>query len=234
MMIESAKGVIKLRTDHRFEFAFRDLESFSHIWLIYFFHKAGDRDWRPLVDTPRLDANGKMGVFATRSPHRPNPIGLSAVKLESIDLSPTDGIEIHVSGVDLLDGTPILDIKPYLGYADRIDAANSGWVNGRIEKYPVQYSAQAKELIQTDADRGESYFGELLQEILEFDPRPTSQRRAKKISAVENSGSKFAFRLLGRDIHWQIHQGGILVEKISELNPTSLCDSLDQGTQKNF
>jgi tRNA-Thr(GGU) m(6)t(6)A37 methyltransferase TsaA len=234
MMIARAQGIIKLSKDRRFEIALRDLASFSHIWLIYHFHKIGNRPWRAAVDTPRLDAEGMMGVFATRSPHRPNPIGMSAVKLESIDLTPDDGIEIHISGVDILDGTPVLDIKPYLPYADRIDEANSGWASSSIEKYPVTYSEQASRLIESDNERGELYFGELLQEILEFDPRPTSQRRAKNIFVAESDGSKFAFRLLGRDIHWHIHQGGILVDKIIELNPAGPCGSHDQEIQRNF
>ena len=108
------------------------LETFSHLWVVFVFHAHGLGDARveASIRPPRLGGARKVGVLASRSPHRPNPIGLSAVKLERIDLDAAGGIEIHVTGVDVLDGTPVLDIKPYLPYADSIPEASSGLGSG--------------------------------------------------------------------------------------------------------
>ena len=117
-IVESLKAVIVFEPEYRNPDALRGLEEFSHIWLIWQFSKSVRKQWSPTVRPPRLGGNTRMGVFATRSPFRPNPIGLSSVRLEGIDLHTPDGPVLYVSGADLMDGTPIYDIKPYLPYAD--------------------------------------------------------------------------------------------------------------------
>ena len=118
-----------------------------------------------------------MGVLASRSPHRPNPVGLSAVKLERIDVDAPGGVEIHVSGVDILDGTPVLDIKPYLPYADSLPEAKAGWAAEPIARNEVEFTQQALQAI--DARRGEKYpsLQAMIVEMLSLDPRPAFQKR---------------------------------------------------------
>ncbi|MCQ2078364.1 MAG: tRNA (N6-threonylcarbamoyladenosine(37)-N6)-methyltransferase TrmO, partial [Bacteroidaceae bacterium] len=117
-IIESLKATIVFEPEYRNPDAFRGLEDFSHIWLIWEFSEAVRDDWSPTVRPPRLGGNTRKGVFATRSPFRPNAIGLSSVKLDKIEIDPKLGPVLHVSGADLMDGTPIFDIKPYIAYTD--------------------------------------------------------------------------------------------------------------------
>ncbi len=213
LMMSEAKGVLTLFKDPNYPQALRHLDQFSHIWLIFVFHKSLTKPWHPLIDTPRIAE--KMGVFATRSPHRPNCIGMSAVQLDHIDWDAPQGIQLHVSGLDLLDETPVLDIKPYVPYADRIESANSGWIQSDIEKYVVRFSEES----MADLEHQEQHpnLQALIQQMLELDPRPTSQRRAHPIQDPESDKLKFAFRILDCDVQWKVHQGTILVERIKEL-----------------
>jgi len=178
------------------------LHEFSHLWVVYLFHKNQNANhlekWTNTIQPPRIDAPKKVGVFASRSPHRPNPIGLSVVKLEKINLDSKGGIEIEVSGVDILDGSPVLDIKPYVPYADIVSDATSGWIKNEIDRYPVTFSEQAEKVLE------DSRLKKLITEILEWDPRPRSQREQSPIEASTSIGKRFAFRLLSLDIHWMI------------------------------
>lgn len=126
-LVPELKGTIVFAPEFRNADALRGLEGFSHIWLIWEFSEAVRQDWSPTVRPPRLGGNTRLGVFATRSPFRPNPIGLSCVRLESIELSSPEGPRIHVSGADLMDGTPIYDIKPYIPYTDCQPDATAGF-----------------------------------------------------------------------------------------------------------
>lgn len=210
LMVGEALGVLKLKPSQDLRLAVSGLETFSHLWVIFIFHRNLEKGWQSLISTPRTEEN-KFGVFASRSPHRPNPIGLSCVKIEKIDLSPCDGVEIHVSGLDILDGSPILDIKPYLPYADAIPDANSGWAGAEIKKYPVRFSTQSLEVIdKLGASRHPNLKG-LLTQMLELDPRPTSQRKAIPMEAPQSEGRKFAFRLFDFDVRWQIRDAGVRV-----------------------
>jgi tRNA-Thr(GGU) m(6)t(6)A37 methyltransferase TsaA len=148
LLVSEARGVLKLNPNPDFLQSLDQLDTFSHIWIIFVFHEHLDQEWRPKITSPRVEI-GKVGVFASRSPHRPNPIGMSAVKLEKIDREALGGIEIHISGVDLLDGTPVLDIKPYIPYADSIPGANSGWAKEDIARCEVQFSLES---LKTMAD----------------------------------------------------------------------------------
>lgn len=128
-LVKGLKGRIVFLPEYRSPDAVRGLEEFSHLWLLWGFSKAIRKDWSATVAPPRLGGRVRMGVFATRSPFRPNPIGLSSVKLESIEMDEKLGPVIHVSGIDMLDGTPIYDIKPYLPYADCHPEALGGFAS---------------------------------------------------------------------------------------------------------
>jgi len=212
LMIPAATGVLKLKDDPAYRDALRGLESFSHVWIVFLFHKAGERAWRPTVETPRVEAEGKIGVFASRSPHRPNAIGLSAVKLDRIDF---EKLEVHVSGVDILDGTPVLDIKPYLPYADSLPDATAGWATQEIEKFKVTFAGDTRKALEENLHPN---FAVLVTQMLEWDPRPTSQRKAAPIFAAESEGLRFAFRALDADIHWRIHDRAIEVIEVRSLS----------------
>ena len=125
-LVEELKSTLVFEPEYRDENALRGIEQFSHLWLIWQFSHAVREDWSPTVRPPRLGGNTRLGVFATRSPFRPNPIGLSSVRLERVELTEHRGPVIHVSGVDLRDGTPIYDIKPYLPYVDSHPGARGG------------------------------------------------------------------------------------------------------------
>ena len=126
-MSDALKGTIVFEPEYRRVEAFRGLEGFSHIWLLWEFSEAKRDSWSPTVRPPRLGGNARMGVFATRSPIRPNPIGLSCVTLDAVEQVASLGVVLHVSGIDMMDQTPICDIKPYLPYTDAYPDAEAGW-----------------------------------------------------------------------------------------------------------
>lgn len=217
MMISEARGVLKFNPDPAYHDSLRHLQEFSHLWIIFVFHKNIAKGWKPLINPPRLEAPKQVGVFASRSPHRPNPIGMSVVKITEIDFSAPGGIELHLSGLDILDGTPVLDIKPYLSFADSFSDATPGWADQSIRKYPVKFSPASLISIQKAGTRHHPDLQALLQQMLELDPRPTSQRRRSSIEADESEGLVFAFRIFDFDVKWQIHHKGILVMALENL-----------------
>ncbi|RZA17074.1 MAG: tRNA (N6-threonylcarbamoyladenosine(37)-N6)-methyltransferase TrmO, partial [Proteobacteria bacterium] len=216
LMMNEARGTIKLNPDPQYALALKNLEQFTHIWVLFDFHKNGRGPWHPLIDTPRIEAGERMGVFATRSPHRPNAIGMSAVRLERLDLGAEGGIEIHINGVDIMDGTPVLDIKPYLPFADRIEDANSGWAHTDIRRYEVVFLSEVLATLKKFEDRHPRLLA-LIEEMLAFDPRPTSQRRAAPIYESSSEGLKFAFRILDLDIHWMVRDKSLMVFDVKDL-----------------
>jgi len=213
LMVHEARGVLKLGPDPRFAEALNQLETFSHIWLVFSFHLNEGKNWRPRIEPPRAGGPKTVGVFASRSPNRPNPIGMSVVKLDRINLEAAGGIEIHVSGVDLLDGTPVLDIKPYVPYADLVTEAGGGWAREEITRYPVEFSPESESSLVKE----EAHLRRLLEEVLSWDPRPRSQRETMPIEAQESEGKIFRFRMIGFDVEWQIAKGRILVLQLLPL-----------------
>lgn len=211
MMLSQALGVLKLNPDPSFRTALNHLEDFSHVWVLFVFHKDIAKVWRPTIDPPRTTGPRRIGVFASRSPHRPNPIGMSALKLERIDYEAPGGIEIHLSGLDILDGTPVLDIKPYVPYADNLNGAKSAWASADIPKYPVHFTPKSLETIASQARVHHPQLKELLVQMLELDPRPKSQRLGMPIESPQSEGLEFAFRLFDFDVRWQIAARGIHV-----------------------
>lgn len=181
------KGEIVFEPDYREPEAVRGLEGFSHIWLIWCFTEAVSDKWSPTVRPPRLGGNVRMGVFATRSPFRPNPIGLSSVKLERVEYTADRGPVLHVRGADLMDGTPIFDIKPYVAYADSHPAASGGFTD----------TAEFKKL-RVELDDGVTEpLPEGLFEVLENDPRPRYHDDPERVYGMEYGGREVKFRVRG-------------------------------------
>lgn len=171
--------------------ALRGLEGFSHLWLIWVFSENLREGWSPTVRPPRLGGNVRMGVFATRAPFRPNPIGLSAVKLERVELHPQDGPVLHLSGVDLIDGTPILDIKPYVPLADCIPEASAGFTASRYERLEVLFPHELASEMEEDQLQ-------TLKDTLSLDPRPQYQDDPERVYGLAFCGWEVRFRVEGR------------------------------------
>ena len=174
-IIETLQGTIVFEPEYRVPEAVRGLEGFSHLWLIWEFSKAKRDTWSPTVRPPRLGGNTRMGVFATRSPFRPNPIGLSSVKLETIETDPNLGPVLHVSGADLMDGTPIYDIKPYIAYTDSHPEAVCGFANKPAEQL-LEVDCPTILLQQVDISLRDSLLA-----VLAHDPRPQYQDDPERV-----------------------------------------------------
>ncbi|MGD9950215.1 MAG: tRNA (N6-threonylcarbamoyladenosine(37)-N6)-methyltransferase TrmO [Desulfobulbus sp.] len=168
-LVDSLKGKIIFEPEYRNPDAVRGLDGFSHIWLIWQFSAAVREQWSPTVRPPRLGGDKRMGVFATRSPFRPNAIGLSSVRLNRIKLHPTFGPILWVSGVDLLNNTPLYDIKPYLAYTDSHPEATEGFTHA-IDSNLLTVQFQPNQIEQIPRERRESLVG-----VLANDPRPRYQ-----------------------------------------------------------
>lgn len=152
----------------------RGLDQFSHLWLTFIFHRSPER-WSALVRPPRLGGNAKLGVFATRSTHRPNRLGLSLVELEKIET--TGGVRLYLRGHDLIDGTPVLDIKPYLPWAEARADARAGFAPEAPPRYAVRFAPQARAVL---AQRGDGdALGALIEQVVAQDPRPAYRRGAQ-------------------------------------------------------
>lgn len=190
-----------LKSQIVFEEAFRDpnalreIEQFSHLWLIWQFSEAVRDTWSPTVRPPRLGGNRRIGVFATRSPFRPNPIGLSAVKLEGVTLHPKLGPILQVSGADLMDGTPILDIKPYLPFADAIADASGGYTDQTVlHRLEVDFPAELLEKLPPEKRSG-------LIAALAQDPRPSYQDDPQRIYGFRFADWEVRFQVKDKLLH---------------------------------
>jgi tRNA-Thr(GGU) m(6)t(6)A37 methyltransferase TsaA len=181
------RGTIELLPDARYRDALRDLEQWSHIWVLFWFDR--NEDWNPLVLPPR--STQKRGVFATRSPHRPNPIGMSAVRLERIE-----GCVLHVVGLDILDGTPVLDIKPYVPYVDALVDAGSGWLQPAVApadpgpRYRVRFEPRAQEQLAWLKQHSDVPLQSLIEKVLADGPTPHAYRRIKQVDGGFRLGVK--------------------------------------------
>jgi len=190
-LIEDLKGFIVFEPEYRNLDALRGLENFSHIWLIWHFSETARKTWTPTVRPPRLGGNKRMGVFATRSPFRPNALGLSSVKLDAIEIHPDLGPVLHVSGIDMMDNTPIYDIKPYLPFTDSRPTAVGGFAE-LVKNYALEVEFPAKWLNLIPADRREA-----LLEVLKQDPRPSYQQDPNRIYGLEFAGFDIRFTVCG-------------------------------------
>lgn len=189
----SAQSVIVFEPQYRNAEALRGLDGYTHLWLLWDFseaHRDGE-GWSPTVRPPRLGGNQRMGVWATRSPFRPNPIGLSSVRIERIELASPQGPRIFVSGADLMNGTPILDIKPYLPFTDSHPDAKGGFaevVNREVK--PMQVVLSNDVMAKLDPIQQNA-----LCEVLSQDPRPHYQHDAERIYTMEYAGLEVRFRV---------------------------------------
>ncbi len=187
-LVQELQSTIVFEPEFRNPDTLRGLEGYSHLWLIWQFSEAVRTDWSPTVRPPRLGGNTHMGVFATRSPFRPNPIGLSCVKIISIDMESPDGPVIHVAGADLMDGTPIYDIKPYVRYADSHPDAVCGYVETLDERTLDVRLPDDLEDVMTDRRVLEA-----LKETLKLDPRPSYHNDPERIYGLTFSGYNVRF-----------------------------------------
>lgn len=192
-LVRELKGEIIFEPEYRNADALRGLADFSHIWLIWEFSEAVRKEWSPTVRPPRLGGNRRMGVFATRSPFRPNALGLSCVQLEKIELHTDHGPVLYVAGADLMDGTPIYDIKPYIPYADSYPEASGGFAD-TAETYllKVEFAGALRGKIPADKQKA-------LEGVLSHDPRPSYQNDADRIYGMEFAGYEIRFTV-NRDI----------------------------------
>lgn len=197
-IIEELKAAIIFEKKYRNPDALRGLDGFSHVWLIWGFHQNNRNVWAPMVKPPRLGGNKRMGVFATRSPNRPNALGLSSVKLDGIDNHRDYGPIIHVSGIDLVDQTPIYDIKPYLAYTDSHPDALGGYLDAMEEnRLHVEFREELQVQIPVK-------YHKALIEILTLDPRPSYHDDPERIYGFYFAGYNIRFKV--RDKYLSVYE----------------------------
>lgn len=199
--LDTLKATIVFEPEFRNPEAFRGLEEYTYIWLIWEFSEAVRDGWSPTVRPPRLGGNIRKGVFATRSPFRPNPIGLSSVKLDRIEYDSKLGPVLHISGADLMDGTPIYDIKPYLPYVDSHPDGTGGFTD-QIKDYKLQVDFPEELLAMIPENKRES-----LIEVLANDPRPGYQKDGDKV---------YGMAFCDKDVRFQVRDGVLTVIEISD------------------
>ena len=199
-LIKELTAKIELFKDYSDPTIVKDLETFSHIWIIFFFNQIKQGEWSPSVRPPRLGGNKRIGLLASRSPYRPNPIGISPAKLLQIEII-NKKIVIDINGVDLMDQTPILDLKPYIPQVDSLPDANNGWTNQATnsEIKEVTFSKFATEQLNSLSEG--LVIKKTIEQILFQDPRPGYKKSINKIDFEKN---KFAFKIYDFDVHWMV------------------------------
>jgi tRNA-Thr(GGU) m(6)t(6)A37 methyltransferase TsaA len=208
-LVTEARATLTLLPPYNQPDTVRGLEGFSHLWLIFVFHGTQAQGWKPTVRPPRLGGNARMGVFATRSTFRPNPVGLSVARLCDIQVQGSN-ITLELAGTDLLDGTPVLDIKPYLPYADAINSANAGFApEAPVAQQPVMFSALARLQCDQKQQQGQTDIARLIGQILQQDPRPSYQQG-------QLGGRIYAMRLYDFDVRWHYTPMGIEVLELAD------------------
>ncbi len=192
--LADTKGTVIFEKKYRSADALRGIEGYSHLWILWEFSETIRDTWSPTVRPPRLGGNERVGVFATRSPFRPNPIGLSCVKLESAEMDDRYGPVLYVTGVDMVDGTPIYDIKPYLPYVDSHPEAEGGFAEGlKGRKLETVFSQECEEYLCKEEEK-------VLAQILSQDPRPSYQNDPARIYGMEYAGWDVKFRVEGDQV----------------------------------
>ena len=186
-LVESLRSTIVFEPAFRNPDALRGIEEFSHLWLIWQFSQALRQGWSPTVRPPRLGGNTRMGVFATRSPFRPNSLGLSSVRLLGVEHTEDFGTVLHVGGADLMDGTPIFDIKPYIPYGDCHPEATGGFTD-RAGQFLLQVDFPARLLAMLPEEKREAVLG-----VLSHDPRPSYQHQPDRVYGLSFAGYDIRF-----------------------------------------
>lgn len=197
-LVEDLEAIVVFEPEFRNADALRGLEGFSHLWLLWVFDQAVRKAWSPTVRPPRLGGNARMGVFATRSPFRPNPIALSAVALAGIEKKGGLGTVLRIRGADLMDGTPILDIKPYIPYADSVPEAQGGFAAAPPERLAVEIPPELLEKIPPERR-------EALRGVLSLDPRPRYQEDPERV---------YGFGFAGLEVRFSVDGGRLIVREV--------------------
>ena len=201
-LVDTLRSTIVFEPEYRKTDALRGLEGFSHLWIIWQFSEAVRTEWTPTVRPPRLGGNTRMGVFATRSPFRPNSIGLSCVKIIGLEETVNEGTVIHVAGADLMDGTPILDIKPYIPYCDAHPEARGGFTDTAGDfLLKVDFPAHLLNMLPENKR-------DAAVEVLSHDPRPTYQADSDRI---------YGLAFAGFDIRFTVKEGMLYVKEVRML-----------------
>ncbi len=209
-LIPEARGQLVLQPPFADDAIVRGIESFSHLWLVFVFHQTADKGWSPLVRPPRLGGNQKKGVFATRATFRPNPVGLSVVKLEGVQRR-GEQLVLLLSGLDLLDGTPVLDIKPYLPYSDALPEAAGGFADAAPETMmTVSLSEQALAFCQRSPIADLQIF---IEKVLKQDPRPPYKKQRDEVQS-------YGMTLYDLNIKWTVDGEHNHVTEIRRQAPT--------------
>ena len=202
-LVEGLESTIVFEPEFRNSDALRGIEGFSHLWIIWQFSEAVRQEWSPTVRPPRLGGNVRMGVFATRSPFRPNNLGLSCVRLIGIEHTDSDGTILHVAGADLMDGTPIFDIKPYIPYSDSFPNAIGGFTDSAAD-FILSVDFPAPLLNLLPESKREAAIG-----VLSHDPRPSYQRKPDRI---------YGLNFAGFDIRFTVHDKTLSVCDVIKLS----------------
>ena len=201
-LVEELRSTIVFEPEFRNPDALRGIEDFSHLWIIWQFSEAVRTGWSPTVRPPRLGGNTRMGVFATRSPFRPNNLGLSSVKLLGVEHTAEFGTVLHVGGADLMDGTPIFDIKPYIPYGDSHPDAKGGFTDTAGE-FLLQVEFPDSLLQQLPVEKRQAAIG-----VLSHDPRPSYQRKPDRV---------YGLTFAGYDIRFKVVDGILTVEEVTKI-----------------
>ena len=201
-LVEELESTIVFEPEFRNPDALRGIEGYSHLWIIWQFSQAVRQEWSPTVRPPRLGGNTRMGVFATRSPFRPNNLGLSCVKLLGVEHTQTEGTVLHVAGADLMDGTPIFDIKPYVPYSDSFPDAAGGFTD-TADDFILNVEFPKHLLSKIPPNKQQAAIG-----VLSHDPRPSYQRK---------SGRIYGLSFAGFDIRFTVEEKTLTVCEVNDL-----------------
>lgn len=206
-MVPAATATLELYPPYNREEVSRGLEQFSHVWIHFLFHECVAEGWKNTVRPPWLGGKKRVGVLATRSPHRPNHLGLSVVRLDSI-VKGENGISLQLSGVDLLDKTPVIDVKPYVPYSDSIISAECGYAKGEVPEVKVTFSSQVLEFCEVYEMKTGRNIQTLIEQMIKQDPRPAKQKGAKE---------SFGILLWDVNIRWSVTSKGFFVMSCEQI-----------------
>ncbi|POP41646.1 tRNA (N6-threonylcarbamoyladenosine(37)-N6)-methyltransferase TrmO [Superficieibacter electus] len=202
-LVKSAGGELHLLAPYNQAEAVRGLEAFSHLWIIFVFHQTMEGGWHPTVRPPRLGGNARMGVFATRSTFRPNPVGMSLVELKEIHCQ-KEQVILRLGGLDLVDGTPVIDIKPYLPFAESLPDARAGYAQQPpLANMTVTFTPEAEQQLAT-LQKHSPHFRTFISEVLAQDPRPAYRKN-------EEAGKTYAVWLEDVNVRWRVNASGFEV-----------------------
>ncbi|MDX1811101.1 MAG: tRNA (N6-threonylcarbamoyladenosine(37)-N6)-methyltransferase TrmO [Gammaproteobacteria bacterium] len=208
-LVKHAKAELVFLPEYSQEESLRGIEKFSHLWIVFVFHQSIRKNKKTTVRPPRLGGREKRGVFATRSNFRPNPIGQSVVKLDGIEKRGRHYV-LHLSGVDLLDGTPVIDVKPYIPYADSIPDAKADFADtAPPPKFKVEFTEQALQQIQDASRKNDKDLKLFIEELLAYDPRPAFYEG-------EVDKEKFVTQIYDFHLFWLIKDGVVSVLELAE------------------